>query len=213
MVVAIRADLAQGPTTCKMKITTKIAGVMGVEAPVELGVPTGSVYGPVGYVMHVNSVSNIVKKCRMFMYADDMCLLYASKDISEAQNSVQEDFERIAKWAHDNGAHLRHAASQEAEKRRASLGHVPPARHRASDAFLDPHHAAMLFRDSRGLPVADPFLEKISLSDLGIAPSAGAGGGATAAMAGAVAAPHGVKFAALPGGRGGGTAARLAAYN
>ncbi|XP_059059822.1 uncharacterized protein LOC131853046 [Achroia grisella] len=64
------------------------------------------------------------------------------------------------------GAHLRRAASQEAEKRRSSLGHVPTIRHRASDAFLDPHHAAILFRDSRGLPVADPFLEKVNLSDL-----------------------------------------------
>ncbi|XP_045784964.1 general transcriptional corepressor trfA-like [Maniola jurtina] len=67
---------------------------------------------------------------------------------------------------HTPSAHLRRAASQEAEKRRSSLGNVPTARHRASDAFLDPHHAAMLFRDSRGLPVADPFLEKVSLSDL-----------------------------------------------
>lgn len=49
------------------------------------------------------------------------------------------------------GAHLRRAASQEAEKRRSSLGNVPAARHRASDAFLDPHHAAILFRDSRGV--------------------------------------------------------------
>ncbi|XP_060809697.1 uncharacterized protein LOC106130566 isoform X2 [Amyelois transitella] len=64
------------------------------------------------------------------------------------------------------GANLRRTASQDAEKRRSSLGHVPTIRHRASDAFLDPHHAAMLFRDSRGLPVADPFLEKVNLSDL-----------------------------------------------
>lgn len=49
------------------------------------------------------------------------------------------------------GAYLRRAASQEAEKRRSSLGNVPTARHRASDAFLDPHHAAILFRDSRGV--------------------------------------------------------------
>lgn len=34
------------------------------------------------------------------------------------------------------------------------------------DGTLDPYHAAILFRDSRGLPVADPFLEKVSLSDL-----------------------------------------------
>ncbi|XP_026759790.1 uncharacterized protein LOC113518942 isoform X2 [Galleria mellonella] len=72
----------------------------------------------------------------------------------------------VAQQQHYPGAHLRRAASQEAEKRRSSLGHVPTIRHRASDAFLDPHHAAILFRDSRGLPVADPFLEKVNLSDL-----------------------------------------------
>ncbi|CAL8072931.1 unnamed protein product [Orchesella dallaii] len=33
--------------------------------------------------------------------------------------------------------------------------------HRPADVALDPAHAAILFRDSRGLPVADPFLERI----------------------------------------------------
>ncbi|KAL1116470.1 hypothetical protein AAG570_004943 [Ranatra chinensis] len=49
------------------------------------------------------------------------------------------------------------------EKRRLSLG---VAGHRGSDPTLDPNHAAILFRDSRGLPVADPFLEKVNISDL-----------------------------------------------
>ncbi|XP_046828997.1 serine-rich adhesin for platelets isoform X2 [Vespa crabro] len=49
--------------------------------------------------------------------------------------------------------------------RRLSLG-TPAIPHRASDACLDPAHAAILFRDARGLPVVDPFLEKVSLSDL-----------------------------------------------
>ncbi|XP_046743659.1 dentin sialophosphoprotein isoform X2 [Diprion similis] len=51
--------------------------------------------------------------------------------------------------------------------RRLSLG-TPAIPHRASDACLDPAHAAILFRDSRGLPVVDPFLEKVSISDLGV---------------------------------------------
>lgn len=56
-------------------------------------------------------------------------------------------------------------SSVETERRRSSLGAVSTP-HRASDACLDPHHAAILFRDSRGLPVADPFLEKVNMSDL-----------------------------------------------
>ncbi|CAH2035480.1 unnamed protein product, partial [Iphiclides podalirius] len=85
------------------------------------------------------------------------------KSVLDDCGATYHIFDTIVK----EGAYLRRAASQEAGKRRSSLGNVSTARHRASDAFLDPHHAAMLFRDSRGLPVADPFLEKVSLSDLG----------------------------------------------
>ncbi|KRK05519.1 uncharacterized protein Dyak_GE28042 [Drosophila yakuba] len=56
-------------------------------------------------------------------------------------------------------------ASADLEKRRASVGAA--GRGLRGDGTLDPHHAAILFRDSRGLPVADPFLEKVNLSDLG----------------------------------------------
>ncbi|XP_012058105.1 PREDICTED: dentin sialophosphoprotein [Atta cephalotes] len=69
--------------------------------------------------------------------------------------------------------HQSQVASQSAQRRssldptarRLSLG-TPAIPHRASDACLDPVHAAILFRDARGLPVVDPFLEKVSLSDL-----------------------------------------------
>lgn len=60
-------------------------------------------------------------------------------------------------------AHMRRASAELAERRRASLG---ASRGLRPDGTLDPYHAAILFRDSRGLPVADPFLEKVSLSDL-----------------------------------------------
>ncbi|XP_017846478.1 uncharacterized protein LOC108602781 isoform X3 [Drosophila busckii] len=68
-------------------------------------------------------------------------------------------YERIVK----EGAHMRRA-SADLEKRRASVGAA--GRSLRGDGTLDPHHAAILFRDSRGLPHADPFLDKVSLSDL-----------------------------------------------
>ncbi|KAL1490411.1 hypothetical protein ABEB36_013112 [Hypothenemus hampei] len=64
------------------------------------------------------------------------------------------------------GAQLKQR-SLDPERRRQSLGAIIPTNfHRASDASVDPHHAAILFRDSRGLPVVDPFLEKVNISDL-----------------------------------------------
>ncbi|KPI91843.1 hypothetical protein RR46_08269 [Papilio xuthus] len=60
------------------------------------------------------------------------------------------------------GVELRRERAQEAAKRRSSLDNCSrPGRHRGSNALIDPERAAMLFRDARGLPVADPFIEKL----------------------------------------------------
>lgn len=61
------------------------------------------------------------------------------------------------------GAHRR--SSLDTASRQLSIG-TQTALHRVPDAYLDPVRAAILFRDARGLPVVDPFLEKVSISDL-----------------------------------------------
>lgn len=85
------------------KLRTVISGKKGDKADIVYGVPTGSVYGPVGYIMHVNSMCNVIKHGRMYMYADDTCLLYAHKDLQRLQSLIQADIDNIIKWAHDNG--------------------------------------------------------------------------------------------------------------
>ncbi|XP_024891367.1 5'-AMP-activated protein kinase subunit gamma-2-like [Temnothorax curvispinosus] len=83
--------------------------------------------------------------------------------IGGLQESDCETTYRIYESILRQGAHRR--SSLDPTARRLSLG-TPAIPHRASDACLDPVHAAILFRDARGLPVVDPFLEKVSLSDL-----------------------------------------------
>ncbi|XP_040159822.1 uncharacterized protein LOC120898279 [Anopheles arabiensis] len=87
-----------------------------------------------------------------------------------SNSAVSEADKRKAKAAAQHqqqlavqSAHMRRASAELAERRRASLGATRGLR---ADGTLDPYHAAILFRDSRGLPVADPFLEKVPLSDL-----------------------------------------------
>ncbi|XP_075213259.1 SNF4/AMP-activated protein kinase gamma subunit isoform X2 [Lycorma delicatula] len=84
--------------------------------------------------------------------------------IAQMKNAVQRAAALHQQQVAAHSALLRRS-SLDPERRRLSLGTVT-THHRASDAFLDPHHAAILFRDSRGLPVADPFLEKVNISDL-----------------------------------------------
>lgn len=44
-------------------IQISLVGIMGWEVGVVLGVLIGFVFGLVGYIMYVNSVVNVVKKC------------------------------------------------------------------------------------------------------------------------------------------------------
>lgn len=54
---------------------------------------------------------------------------------------------------------MRRASAELAERRRASLGGM--SRGLRPDGTLDPHHAAILFRDSRG--VSNNFFNDLSL--------------------------------------------------
>lgn len=51
------------------KLRTRVGRTIGEEAEVVHGVPTGSVYGPVGYTMHVNSLPNVIKHCSCHAHA------------------------------------------------------------------------------------------------------------------------------------------------
>ncbi|KAL6261200.1 hypothetical protein P5V15_008725 [Pogonomyrmex californicus] len=82
----------------------------------------------------------------------------SAEDKRKARAAVQHQSQAASQSAHRR-------SSLDPTARRLSLG-APAIPHRASDACLDPVHAAILFRDARGLPVVDPFLEKVSLSDL-----------------------------------------------
>jgi len=68
-----------------------------------------------------------------------------------------------------HGALMRRSSGDSADRRRASLGGGlpgPAAAHPQQEkSTFDPYHSAILFRDARGLPVADPFLEKLDFGD------------------------------------------------
>ncbi|XP_065349410.1 5'-AMP-activated protein kinase subunit gamma-2 isoform X1 [Cloeon dipterum] len=90
-----------------------------------------------------------------------------------SHSALSADDKRKARAA----AHQQHVAAAQSAmlrrgsldptNRRLSLGTGSAHRSNSSEcSLLDPAHAAILFRDSRGLPVADPFLEKVNMADL-----------------------------------------------
>ncbi|XKL67653.1 hypothetical protein PGB90_003144 [Kerria lacca] len=104
----------------------------------------------------VNNKGPVSKVMDLFRHRSNSAVSAEEKRRARAVNAYHH---------HDIPSHgaLLRRGSLDPDRRRLSLGTVP---HRGSDVGLDPNHAAILFRDSRGLPVADPFLEKVNLSDL-----------------------------------------------
>ena len=64
---------------------------------VSCGVPQGSIWGPLLFLIYVNDMSQAVK-CDLFLCADDTCLVCQYKDINEIENQSNEDFYNICDW-------------------------------------------------------------------------------------------------------------------
>ncbi|XP_059470970.1 5'-AMP-activated protein kinase subunit gamma-2 isoform X3 [Neocloeon triangulifer] len=106
-----------------------------------------------------SSKGAVSKVIDMFRYRSHSAL--SAEDKRKARAAAHQQHVAAAQSA------MLRRGSLDPTNRRLSLGGGSAHRSNSSDcSLLDPAHAAILFRDSRGLPVADPFLEKVSMADL-----------------------------------------------
>ena len=57
-------------------------------ASVSCGLPQGSIFSPLLFLMYVNDMSQAVE-CHLFLYADDSCLVCQQKDINEIKKTIK----------------------------------------------------------------------------------------------------------------------------
>ena len=73
-------------------------------APVERGVPQGSILGPILFSLYSADVCDVIKHCKYHIYADDIQLYITCRphDISSSIAKVNEDLSSILSWADRN---------------------------------------------------------------------------------------------------------------
>ena len=81
---------------------TNINGHLSEASPVQIGVPQGSILGPLFFLMYVNDLPSVTKLCKVVLYADDTALFYAADDLQQIQNSLLSDFLLVSKWMDTN---------------------------------------------------------------------------------------------------------------
>ena len=68
---------------------------------IDIGVPQGSILGPLLFIIFVNSLADCVS-CKCVMYADDTTLLCSSKDSLTLQSELNANLNSISKWLNVN---------------------------------------------------------------------------------------------------------------
>ena len=63
-----------------------------------MGVPQGSILGPLIFICYVNDLPKFCSNTVSFMYADDTALLARGRNIDTIKNNLQSDLNQILKW-------------------------------------------------------------------------------------------------------------------
>ena len=71
-----------------------------------VGVPQGSILGPLLFLLHVNDLPTVARKFSMLMYADDTVLFYFGKVAATIEKSLNEDLDLIGSWLYKNSLFL-----------------------------------------------------------------------------------------------------------
>ena len=65
------------------------------------GVPQGSILGPLFFLLYINDMPQSVD-CELSLYADNTCLIFQHKDITEIESALNKNFSMFCDWFVDN---------------------------------------------------------------------------------------------------------------
>ena len=68
---------------------------------ISCGVSQGLILGPTLFLIYGNDMSQVVE-CNLYLYADDSCLLFQHKNVTEIKKQLTKDFRNICDWFADN---------------------------------------------------------------------------------------------------------------
>jgi hypothetical protein len=68
---------------------------------INAGVPQGSVLGPLLFLIFINDITYVIQHCKIRLFADDTCLFIEVDEQDSAALAINEDLEKLNKWAAD----------------------------------------------------------------------------------------------------------------
>jgi len=82
--------------------SVRIGSTLSSPLPLTIGVPQGSILGPLLFVYFINDLPNISNYFVPVLFADDLTLSFTCSDISEANIICNRELNKLFKWATAN---------------------------------------------------------------------------------------------------------------
>ena len=81
---------------------TSINNITSSPKPVTVGVPQGSILGPLLFLIFINELPQCLKHCKSILYADDTLIYYTARTETELQDKINEDLNSLYQWLNNN---------------------------------------------------------------------------------------------------------------
>ena len=71
-------------------------------ASMPIGIPQGSVLGPLLFLLYINGLNLAIKHCKVYHFADDTNLLYTNNSIKKLNKLLNKDLKNLTNWLNAN---------------------------------------------------------------------------------------------------------------
>ena len=80
----------------------QVDGVISSKLGISVGVPQGSIIGPLAFLLYVNDVTNVCNNTKCLLFADDTMLSYSQQKTNEISRNFNEDILGVIDWMKAN---------------------------------------------------------------------------------------------------------------